>query len=336
MNANDLWLFVDSDAPGANESISESNPITSGMRQVLALFAGGVNPKASSKLTHTPLLKTSAMSGLMSTEAAQRIANRQSTGAREQEGTTGFTPVAMVIEGKAAAPAPAEGETAPATPAGDIKAVYVADIDMMLPVFLQLRAEPDQAPDLRFQFQNVTFLLNTIDYLTGELDYVDVRKHEPTFSSLQMIADVKQRASAEVREKGKEYQVKFDELIREAQEKNEAEIKTLRDEVTELNKKSTDGTVSRAVAQEKLQQFAIKQEALQRSLDVRRVAAERQRDQSIRDIQRQADQTVTQMQNRVKATAAILPCLPPLLIGIIVFASRRLRERENISKARLK
>jgi ABC-2 type transport system permease protein len=42
------------------------------------------------------------------------------------------------------------------------------------------------------------------------------------------------------------------------------------------------------------------------------------------------------MQNRVKATAAILPCLPPLLIGIIVFASRRLRERENISKARLK
>jgi ABC-2 type transport system permease protein len=90
------------------------------------------------------------------------------------------------------------------------------------------------------------------------------------------------------------------------------------------------------VAQEKLQQFAIKQEALQRSLDVRRVAAERQRDQSIRDIQRQADQTVTQMQNRVKATAAILPCLPPLLIGIIVFASRRLRERENISKARLK
>ncbi len=336
MNANDLWLFIDSDAPGANEALSESNPITSGMRQVLALFAGGVNPKASSKLTHTPLLKTSAMSGLMSTDAAQRIANRQSTGNREQEGTTGFTPIAMVIEGKAAAPAPAEGETAPAPPAGDIKAVYVADIDMMLPVFLQLRAEPDQAPDLRFQFQNVTFLLNTIDYLTGELDYVDIRKHEPTFSSLQMIADVKQRASAEVREKGKEYQVKFDELIREAQEKNETEIKTLRDEVTELNKKSTDGTVSRAAAQEKLQQFAIKQEALQRSLDVRRVAAERQRDQSIRDIQRQADQKVTQMQNRVKATAAILPCLPPLLIGIIVFASRRLRERENISKARLK
>ncbi len=57
----------------------------------------------------------------------------------------------------------------------------------MLPVFLQLRAEPGQAQDLRFQFQNVTYLLNTIDYLTGELDFIDVRKHEPIFSSLRMI-----------------------------------------------------------------------------------------------------------------------------------------------------
>jgi ABC-2 type transport system permease protein len=31
-----------------------------------------------------------------------------------------------------------------------------------------------------------------------------------------------------------------------------------------------------------------------------------------------------------------LPCIPPLVIGVIVFASRRLRERENISKSRLK
>jgi ABC-2 type transport system permease protein len=90
------------------------------------------------------------------------------------------------------------------------------------------------------------------------------------------------------------------------------------------------------VATEKVQQFRIKQEALQRALDVRRAKAERDREKSIQEIQREADLTVTQMQNRVKTAAVLLPCIPPLLIGVIVFASRRLRERENISKSRLK
>jgi ABC-2 type transport system permease protein len=45
---------------------------------------------------------------------------------------------------------------------------------------------------------------------------------------------------------------------------------------------------------------------------------------------------VEKIQNVVKAAAVTLPCIPPLLIGIIVFASGRLRERENISKSRLK
>ena len=63
-----------------------------------------------------------------------------------------------------------------------IKVVYVADIDLMLPVFFQVRADPNQTTDFRFQFQNVTFLLNTIDWLTGETDFIDVRKHEPIFA----------------------------------------------------------------------------------------------------------------------------------------------------------
>ncbi len=335
MNANNLWLFIDNDAPGAEQSLSPDNPITAGMRQVLALFAGAVNAKKDSKLKHTPLLRTSSASGLLDPEAAQRVVNRQSTPLREEGPPTGSSVIAMAIEGQAPAALPVEGQPAAAA-AGEIKVVYVSDIDLMLPVFLQLRAEPDQAPDLRFQFQNVTFLLNSVDYLTGELDYVEIRKHEPGFSSLQLIAGVKEEAASEVRDKGKEFQDQFDALIRESQEKIDTELKSLRDEMTEMQQKSADGTVSRAVAQEKVQQFRIKQEALQRSLDVRRVAAERQRDQSVRDIQRQADLTVTQMQNRVKAAAAIFPCIPPLVIGIIVFASRRLRERENISKARLK
>ena len=60
-----------------------------------------------------------------------------------------------------------------------------------------------------------------------------------------------------------------------------------------------------------------------------------------RDVRQRLDppitpEEVTAIQNRVKAAAVALPCIPPLVVGVVVFASRRLRERENISKSRLK
>jgi len=343
MNTNSLWLFIDEGAPGAQGALSSDHPITDGMRQVLSLFAGGVNAKSPSDLTHTPLLRTGTLSGVIAGDVAQRILGGQTSLLREQGAPTGSSTIAMAIEGKAAASPKTEGakneeseDEAKADVAEPIKVVYIADTDLMLPVFLQLRADPNQAQDLRFQFQNVTFLLNTIDYLTGELDYLEIRKHEPVFSSLQMIAEVKETASQQVREKGKEFQDAFDALIVEAQEKIDTDLKSLREEMAEMQKKSADGTVSRAEAQEKVQQFRIKQEGLQRALDVRRARAERDREKSIQKIQSEADLTVTRMQNRVKAAAVLFPCIPPLLVGIIVFASRRLRERENITKSRLK
>lgn len=346
MNTNSLWLFIDEGAPGAQGALSPDHPITDGMRQVLALYAGAVNGKANSQLTHTPLLTTGVLAGMIDGQVAQRVLSGQANLMREQGAATGPSSIAMAIEGKQPEK-PTVADPKDGADAGNevaakvedpapIKAVYVTDTDLMLPVFLQLRADPNQAQDMRFQFQNVTFLLNTIDYLTGEIEYLEIRKHEPVFSSLQMIAEVKEEASRRVREKGKEFQDEYDNFVREAQEKNDKDLQSLKEEVAEMQKKSADGTVSRAEATEKVQQFQIKQEGLQRALAVRSAKAERDREKSIKKIQSAADMTVTELQNRVKAAAVILPCIPPLIVGIIVFASRRLRERENITKSRLK
>jgi len=343
MNVNDLWVFVDSQAPGAFNSLSDKNPITKGLREVLALYTGVVKAKSDAKLKHTPLLTTGTKSGLLETEAAQRVLSRESTMLREEGAATGEQIIAMAIEAEAspAAAKPAdesstEKKDVAAAPAPGIKVIYTADIDMMLPVFMQLRAEPNQSQDLRLQFQNVTYLLNTIDYLTGELEFLEVRKHQPIFSSLRMIDSVKDDAANRVREKGKEFQTEYDTLVREAQEKIETDIKTLREEVASLQKQSADGKVGRSVVQEKTQQFGIKQEQLERAMEVKKAKFERDREKSVRDIRREADQDVTKIQNLVKFTAVVFPCIPPLIIGVVVFASRRLRERENITKSRLK
>ncbi len=338
MNVNELWVFVDEEAPGVQkgQALSNDNIITSGLREVLTLYTGAIRAKADTPLKHTPLMRTGELSGLITFDKVQQAMSGRGAISRLIDESSPGQIVAISVEGAAKeAAAPAEGEEAGAAARG-VKAVYVADTDIMLPVFLQLRAEPDQATDMRFQFQNVTFLLNTIDWLTGETEFIDVRKHEPNFASLKMIDAVKEEASTEVRQQVKVFQDEKDAAVRDAEEKMQLALKSVQEDITKLQKENADGRVSQAALQEKVMQFQIKQESLQRLVDVKKQSTERELERNTREIQRQADQQVTAIQNQVKAFAVALPCIPPLIIGVIVFASRRLRERENISKSRLK
>ncbi len=343
-NANELWLFIDNDAPGATPgtTLSSESPITSDMREVLAIVAGAVKAKPDSSLKHIPILSTGSLSGMVGTDKLQGIMSGRESMSQAIESVEPSLAIAMTIEGAVdssgatAAPGADPSETPKSTSGKAVKAVYVTDTDLMLPEFLMIRADPKQVSDAKFQFQNVTFILNCIDWLTGETDFIDVRKHEPIFASLRMIDSVKEEARSAVRRRSKEFQQQSDEANREAQEAMDEKLKTLKEEMEKLQRDSADGRVPRALVQSKLQQFQTEQEREQRKLDVKRLKTERERERKIRDIEREAAQEVTNIQNQVKAAAVALPCIPPLLVGIIVFASRRLRERENISRSRLK
>ena len=342
MNVDPFWSFIDENAPGVEpgKALSSASQITSGLRQVLALYPGNIRPADKTTLTHTPLLSTGLVSGTLEfTKLAQLLQQGMNGLSGAIDGTSPNQILALTVEGKAPAKADESDEASEqesSTSANPIRVTYVADTDLMLPVFLQIRADPNQATDLRFQFQNVTFLLNTVDWLTGETDFIEVRKHEPIFASLKMIDSVKETASSDVRKKRKEFEDQSKEAIREAEEARDAQLKELREEVAELQKKSKDGSIPRPILDAKSIEFQTISERLQRALDVKRAKVEREAERNIAKIQRQSDQQVTAIQNQVKGYAVALPCIPPLLVGVIVFASRRLRERENISKSRLK
>jgi ABC-2 type transport system permease protein len=334
MNVDQLWTFVSEEIGGMQpgQALSNNSVITSGLREVLALYAGAIRTKADTQLKHTPLLTSGPVSGLVSSDKIQQILSGQGNLMGSINTLNPGQVLAMSIEGTA----PASSDSGTAVPKRPIRAIYIADTDMMLPVFLQIRAEPDQVTDIRFQFQNVTFLLNAIDWLTGETEFISVRKHEPIFTSLKLVDSVKEEASSEVRQRSNKFKEQTEEAIREAQEKLDQDLKSLKDELERLEKESRDGRVSPAARQEKLIEFQIKQENLQRVLNVKEQKLKRDEERNTREIQREADQQVTAIQNQVKALAVALPCIPPLIVGVVVFASRRLRERENISKSRLK
>lgn len=333
MGPDELWLFVDDQAPGAMDALSEENAVTSGLRQVLLLYGGAVNPKENSNLLHTPLLTTGTNSGTISFMEMRATLNSPDPLALKRAigDPAGAAHLAMAIESK-----PAKGDSEQSTASSGMKAIYVADVDLMLPVFLQLREDPNQVQEVRFQFQNVTFLLNTIDWLTGELDFLEIRKHEPSFSSLRLIEEVKQDASERERQAVQQFRAEFDEVVRGIDEENERQLAELRTKIESLRKQSANGQVDRADLQARLQEFEIKQAALERAKAVQQEKSEREMNKQAQSIRRSADMEVVRIQNAVKALAVTLPCIPPLIVGIVVFAGRRLRERESISKSRLK
>ncbi len=340
--SNELWIFVDADAPNAQpgECLSDESVITSGMKEVLAIVSGAVEPLNDATFKHTPLLTTIRESGLIGSDKLRNLMNDPMALRRELGNIKPNQTIAMQIEGEVDSEKDAgseDGETAEeAATKKAIRAVYVADTDLMIPEFLMIRADPNQVEEARFQFQNVTFILNCIDWLTGETEFIDVRKHQPTFTSLRMIDTVEEEARRSVRTESERFQTQYDEAIREAQEGMDEKLKSLREQIEKLQKEGQSGKVDRAKVTALIQRFQVEQEREQRKLDVKRTKLQTDRDSQIQEIERVAAQQVTRIQNQVKAAAVALPCIPPLIVGVVVFASRRLRERENISKSRLK
>ena len=84
------------------------------------------------------------------------------------------------------------------------------------------------------------------------------------------------------------------------------------------------------------QQVLLVRERERRKAEVQIENLRKERDRSIAASQRQLDQEVQRIQNEYKVWAALIPPIPPLVVGIIVWVLRRNREREGVSRTRRK
>ena len=62
----------------------------------------------------------------------------------------------------------------------------------------------------------------------------------------------------------------------------------------------------------------------------------RERNREIEQVRYNMDLRIRGMQNQFKLWAVMLPPIPPLLVALVVFTLRRLKEREGVSKRRLR
>lgn len=330
--ASDLWIFAREEAPGAENALSDASEITKGLKEIMFLYAGVIVPAKDSGIKFTTLVKTGQIAGTMPKSEIDGV--QQSGIGRAMEyklrhgANKGEQILAALLEGEEV-----KGDSSSKRP---IKAVYVSDIDCMSRTFVDIRNRPPMLEDINFQFQNITFVLNAIDVLVGETRYPQVRRHIPTYSTLRLVELKADEARKDEAIKRTEYDSNYKKAIASVEEENSKSERDLKEQIEKLQSMGAVDPESIKKLQEKMQYDQIKKLQLTKKFQVEKERLERTRDQGIREARRQSDDAISKIQNYYKLLAVFVPPIPPLFVGIVVMVSRRLREREGISKSRLR
>ena len=352
------WVFVGPGQPGGEDPLNSSQSITSNLNQLLFLYPGAVQKVESSGLSFTSLVTTGDQTG---TIRPDDIRNQQGAGQLEFQRKSRYKRYVLAARIKGAVQAdmgmPAEGDSeegassdnsenetsdSPSTDSGpdastttpkELDVVYVSDIDLLSSQFLMLRARPME--DVNWEFDNVTFVLNILDTLAGDDRFVEIRKRKTRYPTLklveQTIADARSEASSEIakfQEKFESAQADAKQRIQKASSELDAEVKQLQTKLQETGEASSQPL-----------QAAMRRLAVQRDLESRRLEAEterlrREQKRDLKRIQRGLDSKIRSVRSSIKLMTIGLPVIPPLLLGLVVFFSRKSRERESITTAR--
>ncbi len=355
-NANDEWLFIMDGSGEETDYLSEDSRISAGLRELMFLYAGAIRKEEKrDDLKIIDLVKTRENSGRIGFQEIQTQMRSGSASAAQlqvsQGPPTGEQVIAVYIEGvPAAADSAAADSTVTAEVGGPeaaggklaqpkqrpIKAVYVADMDYMHPFFSENRKRPEQFEDLDLRVQNITFVLNIVDVLAGETNYPTIRSHEPQHITLSLFEDQAEVFRLEESEKQKNYQESFNTALQEAEEENQKSVAKFREKVERLQREGAQDVGKQQELIGLLQQLQVQTAAMERKLAIRKEKMETERDAQIQESRRESEGKVLELQNFYKMLAIFLPPIPPLLVGAAVFVTRRVREREGISKNRLK
>ncbi|MEX2139809.1 MAG: Gldg family protein [Pirellulales bacterium] len=348
------FVFVDQVTPGAEKPFNSAEAITSGLQEVLFPFPGALVALDGGSID-TPLVRTGTYTGTIAfNELRESLRGAGGLDVAELERRERPTRESYVLaarvkatqnvqaagskndEGAADKKAAEEGRKTSTAGNGAGKAtkidvVVVSDIDLLHNNFFDMRAQQDT--ELALAFDNVTFVLNTIDVLAGEERFVEIRKRRPEHRPLEKV----ERRMESVREAADDL---IDNMKTKFQtERSEAEA-AMKKSVGELQKVIQDMQNGKGANYRAFREAATKLEA-QQLVEQRRLSAKvaqfnQEYQRKSEEQERQLLVDMRNLQDSYKMMAVFLPPIPLLLVALGVYFNRRAKEREGVSRARLR
>jgi ABC-2 type transport system permease protein len=348
------FVFIDKSC-GAEEPFNPKDEVSAKLQELLFLFPGSLRRREASQLTFERLATTGRHTGtvpadkivefnqmnpnlaLLRTKASQdyilaaRIHGKDEPGepsAAESKKTDDKAQADKAAEdGAKTEESDKQDANKPAgesKPDNEINVIVVADIDCLYSAFFQIRQRgAEQDADINLNLDNVTFVLNILDSLAGDTRFIDVRKRRQEHRKLTAIEELIAATKDEAAEVRKAFIDKFED-------EKKAEQARLDKAVAEIESNKDLDPLDRA------RKLAMVQKVAQQRLDTKISQMERQRDREIKNAERNQEQQVRRIQSLLKVRPVILALVLPLALGAVVFVVLHYREREGVSKNRLR
>jgi len=290
---------------GAEAPFNPAEPISSDLQEVVLIYPGTITPAKEAKTKFIPLLQTGTASGLIPWDSLVRktffgISLAQNV---SHEPDKGNHVLAARVEG--------EG------PEG-IKAIVVADCDLLGEQFFELRKRGIE----NLNFDNVTFMLNAVDYLVGDPSFIALRKRRPRHRTLEAV-----EARTRVYEEQRLAETRNAEAV--AAKRLEEAQKRLDRAVEALRQREDLDEQTREIMIENLESVE------NRRLAVARANIEDEKQRQIEDSRANMEASVRRIQNMIKLLAVALPPIPAFALFLLFSLRRFRRERIGVSERRL-
>ena len=328
-------------AGNENEStFSAADSMTSELQELVLLYPGHVGPTDDPRYEFEPLLRSGTGSGtngyfslvrgspfgpqMNPSPPRQQDAADYIMAARVQF-STGITPTASDVatsedesdevnddeDSVAVRPEPE-----PALE-GEVDVIVVADLDFISEQFFTIR---EQAPG-GLNFDNITFFLNAMDTLLEEDSFIDLRSRRARHRTLERVEAqtaefIEQRTADE-----QQAEADAEQALTDAQQR-------LNDRVAELQARSDIDAQTKQIMVRNLE------EVENRRLSVLSININTEKDTRIQTSRENMESQIRQIQTSIKTVAILLPPVPVVALGIMIFARRQRREREGAVAAR--
>ena len=247
--------------------------------------------------------------------------------------TTATQPVPATQPAPAAQPASATPDLPPSPREAKVNVLLIADIDCTTNQFFMIREQGDNEEyGIRFDFDNVTAVLNLIDQAIGDERFCEIRSRRRIHRTLSKIdaltKDAETAATQEIENLREKFRETSDALEAEAQKKASQVEAELRKQYEK------DGSITDSQVMGVIQEVARIQERLSRQNKQKIQQLTRELEDKVKEIGTKLVREEQRIQDRYKLWSVLLPPIPPLIVALVVWTVRRVREREGISTRR--
>jgi len=292
---------------GMEEAFSPRSEITNGLQELLLFFSGTIEKREGTKLKFEPLLRTGKISGLLEWDDFVRPSFFGGIDVVENP----RRPVDD-LEHVVAAEIQSEKDAK-----DKIHVIYVADSDIISDWFFMVRERRMYGLDL----DNVNFVLNAVDKLSGDEDFIALRKRRPKHRTL---TTVEKETSKFIEQSAKERETAAEEA-KQALDKAKSELKK---KVEAIQKDESLDDV------EKFQRLAIAQEEENRKLAVQQAEIDQKKERTIDEIRARTERQVRQIEHRYYLLATLIPPIPAVVLGLLFYMMRLAKEKSEVPPSR--